>query len=404
MQNQLKDAAKPQATTSTATPPAPVTSHAESGQQSTAETPEILAAKPLSDKATSDNPVVMELLISEITIDEGMQCRHEISKEAVRDYAEMIQAGDNFPPVTVFDIEGKKVLADGFHRYHAAKKSGRRTIKVAILNGSRNDALLFGIKANSQHGGLRFTNRDKKHAVCIVLRTFPKYSNGMVADLCRVSAPFVSKMRGVLESGKQPETVSSCLQRVGRDGKRRKLPSKKANAPETTASESSTYADVEKCETKPASIIANAAPDGKSDEADERANPVELDRPPVFDRELTPFAHIQRTIRTAWQQLPASDRPEFLKKSLPSCRSWRVNCHSNRPPPLLIRWYQAPKIRRQRRPARSLTWLPLRLQQPYSLPLRRLSRNRLKLHAVQQQPKRRWHPLNTHGSNSTMSR
>jgi uncharacterized ParB-like nuclease family protein len=52
---------------------------------------------------------------------------------------------DLAPPVTVFDLDGHLLLADGHHRVEAAQRLGRDTIKADVRQGSRGDALRFAV-------------------------------------------------------------------------------------------------------------------------------------------------------------------------------------------------------------------------------------------------------------------
>ena len=57
--------------------------------------------------------------IKTIRIDGGTQSRVEINNEIVAEYAALIKAGAEFPPVIVFYDGVDTWLADGFHRFHA---------------------------------------------------------------------------------------------------------------------------------------------------------------------------------------------------------------------------------------------------------------------------------------------
>jgi ParB-like nuclease family protein len=52
---------------------------------------------------------------------------------------------DDAPPVTVFDIGGQLLLADGHHRWEAARRLGRDQIRADVRPGSRHDALQFAV-------------------------------------------------------------------------------------------------------------------------------------------------------------------------------------------------------------------------------------------------------------------
>ena len=104
--------------------------------------------------------------------------------------------GDEFPPVVLFDDGRKMYLADGFHRTAAALSIGRDRIDATVHQGSKQDALLFSLKANSKHG-LQRTNDDKRHSVGLLLDDFEyaDKSDREIAELCAVSHTFVSKIR-----------------------------------------------------------------------------------------------------------------------------------------------------------------------------------------------------------------
>ena len=97
------------------------------------------------------------LNLSAIIIDKGTQSRAQISEETVSDYAEAMQAGDQFPPITVFHDGVDYYLADGFHRLHAAQRLGKASIQAEVKTGTLRDAILFSLGANDKHG-LRRSN------------------------------------------------------------------------------------------------------------------------------------------------------------------------------------------------------------------------------------------------------
>jgi len=63
------------------------------------------------------------------------------------------------------------------------------TATVACVDGSR---------CGDRHAahGIRRGNADKRRAVEIALREFPKLSSNMIAGMCGVSDTFVGKLRG----------------------------------------------------------------------------------------------------------------------------------------------------------------------------------------------------------------
>jgi hypothetical protein len=164
---------------------------------------------------------VANLELSRITVDADLQCRAEVDEATVTDYAGRMKAGDAFPPLVVFDVDGQCLLVDGWHRHPAALKAGLTEFPVEVHQGTRNDALRYALQANATHG-LPRTNRDKRRAVALAVDEFPKDSDRAIADLCKVSHVFVGNIRRELE------TVTSSVTRLGRDGKKRKLPKKRS--------------------------------------------------------------------------------------------------------------------------------------------------------------------------------
>jgi hypothetical protein len=167
----------------------------------------------------------MLLKISEIILDEKAQPRAELDSEVIQDYAEAMTNGAKFPPVIVFGRNGKKWLADGWHRVRAAQSAKLDKILADVQDGTLRDAILYSMGANSIHG-MRRTNRDKRRAVITLLtdEEWRKKSDRWIAEQCSVSNKFATDMRHQLlpsNSSIEPEP------RIGLDGKTRNLPEKK---------------------------------------------------------------------------------------------------------------------------------------------------------------------------------
>lgn len=125
-------------------------------------------------------------------------------------------AGDKFPPLTLFDVEGKRLLVDGAHRLEAAKRCGLKRIACIVRDGNRQDAVKYALGANRGHG-LQRGNEDKRRCAEIALREFPELSDRAIAEMCGVSDRFVNKVRGRADANR------SDLTRTGRDGKRYRI-------------------------------------------------------------------------------------------------------------------------------------------------------------------------------------
>ena len=151
-----------------------------------------------------------KIKLSKINIGGGTQPREDIDEEIVSEYAECMKEGDKFPPVVLFNDGAKYWLADGFHRYHASKKIGYLEIEADVKQGTKRDAILYSVSANSKHG-LRRSNADKRKAVLTLLNDeeWSKWSDNEISKKCEVSQPTVSKYRKEIESSYKDYKIES---------------------------------------------------------------------------------------------------------------------------------------------------------------------------------------------------
>lgn len=159
--------------------------------------------------------------IKKIRVMPELQARHHLNTEVVSDYAEALQSGCEFPPVTVVDTLSALLLVDGFHRFHAHLQLGRNEILAIVTKGSNLDALKAALAANAQHG-LQRTRNDKAKAVEMALDDpeIEALSDREIAELCCVSHTFVAKQRRILvntpypNSSSMPARVARTMQKV----------------------------------------------------------------------------------------------------------------------------------------------------------------------------------------------
>jgi hypothetical protein len=138
--------------------------------------------------------VPLELCL--INILANTQMRVSIDKDTVEEYAEAMRDGAEFPAVSVFTNGLTYWLADGFHRYYAAREAALGTITADIYQGALRDAQMFAMGANANHG-LRRTNADKRHAVEVALDDveWGELPNTGIAKMCGVAESFVRKIK-----------------------------------------------------------------------------------------------------------------------------------------------------------------------------------------------------------------
>jgi hypothetical protein len=159
-------------------------------------------------KAKPDHVGSDWLLLTEFTADPDVQARVELDEEAVADYGSAMleqidtEEGLKFPPCIVFDDGTTKWLSDGFHRYTAALRTGGKVDRLdcEIRQGTKRDAMLFALGANSTHG-LRPSNEDKRKAVSRMLldEEWRQWADREIARLCGVVHSFVGKIRSELK-------------------------------------------------------------------------------------------------------------------------------------------------------------------------------------------------------------
>lgn len=149
-----------------------------------------------------------------IRTDGGTQPRASLNQQTVDDYARDLARGDVFPPVTVFYDGQSYWLADGFHRLKATQQTGASTITAQVRSGTRREAILYSLGANTSHG-LRRSNADKRRAV-LTLLSDPEWllwSNAQIAKQCGVDEGLIRKLKGELTSDNpniDPEYARKC--------------------------------------------------------------------------------------------------------------------------------------------------------------------------------------------------
>ena len=165
-----------------------------------------------SEAATAPSFV---LSIAAIRMDGGTQARAGLNWDTINDYADLMTAGVEFPPVIACFDGAEYWLADGFHRVEAARRTGAAEIRAEVRPGDARTARLHAAGANGDHG-LPRTNNDKRRAVLLLLNDpeWARWSDREIARRCAVSQPFVGKVRAELtDNGYQS------AERRGADGR-----------------------------------------------------------------------------------------------------------------------------------------------------------------------------------------
>jgi hypothetical protein len=200
-----------------ATSPAGMTVAAEAEPAAVAEQGRP-AGKRSDDAVPADQDhYVCTLPIDGIEVDPTIQPRATLNPEVVAEYAEAYRRGDKLPPVTVFfcDFE-THLLADGFHRFRAAKQAGLTEIEVDLHAGGRREAILYAVSANTTHG-LRRTNADKRRAVETLLKDdeWKQWPDREIARRVGVGHDLVAAVRAELSGGKRQISTTRRVKRGG---------------------------------------------------------------------------------------------------------------------------------------------------------------------------------------------
>ncbi len=160
----------------------------------------------------------MKLSLKLIKTDEKLSPRVDEGTDAgtVAAYAECF---DQLPPIVVFKVPDQThyLLADGWHRFHAAKKLEREEIEVEARAGSYNDAKEFALLANLKHGR-PLTRKEKRHVIGEFLKLHPERANKWIASDLGSDKKTVEVIRIKLEENSGGEfPLLTTL--TGKDGK-----------------------------------------------------------------------------------------------------------------------------------------------------------------------------------------
>ena len=156
--------------------------------------------------------IIRDLPLDDLILDPSLYLRDRLDDFTVERYAD---SWERLPPITVYEVDGRLLIADGFHRHAAAVLLGRRTIRAEVVEGSMTDALDFVSSVNLFHG-LPLTRSERRRAVEVKLRIHHDWSDRRMAEELGVSRELVAKTRRNLIEGKQ---IPNNPGRIGADGK-----------------------------------------------------------------------------------------------------------------------------------------------------------------------------------------
>ena len=155
---------------------------------------------------------IREVPLDDLVLDPNLNLRDRLDDFTVERYAD---SWERLPPITVYEVEGRLLIADGFHRHAAAVMMGKRTIPAEIRAGTFTEALDFVAGVNLFHG-LPLTRAERRRAVEVKLKLHHDWSDRRMAQELAVSRELVLKIRKQLIESHQ---IPNLPGRVGADGK-----------------------------------------------------------------------------------------------------------------------------------------------------------------------------------------
>ena len=159
----------------------------------------------------------MKLNIDQISLNPAELARVNSCQQTLARYLELLQAGVQLPPVTVFHNGHNYWLADGRHRVEARRQLGYADIETQVRPGSQRDAELYAFSANLAHG-LASSPADRKKAAMILLQDaeWKEFPNRKIAELAGLSHTTIGKIRNELETVSKPTQPTASTNKIRR--------------------------------------------------------------------------------------------------------------------------------------------------------------------------------------------
>ena len=138
--------------------------------------------------------------IKDICLDGGTQQR-AVDDDVMKRYSALMKDGVKFPPVFIITDGKNNFLWDGFHRYFATLRLGKKYIEANVENGTRRDAVYFSFSANKENAFPRQPGTAKGIIEKILKDAdWSKLSIREIANHVGVTERYVKKIQADLKS------------------------------------------------------------------------------------------------------------------------------------------------------------------------------------------------------------
>lgn len=131
--------------------------------------------------------------LKSIEMDKTLHVRSRIHPDTARKYADEMQAGMLFPPVSLGKVGDKLYLLDGWHRIDAAVlRNGAEAVEATVVPMTIHEAVWAACAANLTHG-IGYSTKEKRN----VLRAFIKARRHMRGGRIALSYRDISRELGI---------------------------------------------------------------------------------------------------------------------------------------------------------------------------------------------------------------
>ena len=179
--------------------------------------------------------------LADIRWDADCQTRALVESETVLEYAEAMKDGATFPPIVVFHDSASYWLADGYHRYLAAKTLARErgdeetaTISADIRQGSKLDAVRYALSANARHGKRREPgDYAKAYEIAVRLGLCEAHDAKAVAELLACTIQWARRLTAEAREKRDAERAARIQEARARGEAVREIASREGVSPST---------------------------------------------------------------------------------------------------------------------------------------------------------------------------